>query len=147
MNPYQIVSESLSNKVFYHGSHVQGLSYIEPRQESIRFKLQTAKIWVTEDIDFASTFTFKWTSEDTDGDSWFDRKNGKCVMTIPKKSKQRLLYPGSIYIVEDKNYKVWNPKWPFELYSDLPKVKVIKEIQYDTSLECMQKNGVILKFV
>ena len=141
MNGYQIVSESLASKIFYHSSPTQGLKIIDPRNETRRIGNRGTRVFVSDSKAFSSGFTFRWNS--SDGIRFGQTDDGPWTMEIPKKFKSRMMKPCSIYTVENQPYIPIRDmsETPVEFYTR-KSVRIIKEEKYRTSLEAMKSNGV-----
>jgi len=139
MNGYQIVCESLSSTTrFFHGSPIQNLKILDLKKDSVRFKTQSPNVFLTDDVSYASCFTFAWSNDE--GFELGSVNNSPWQLQVPKKYKDRLKKPCSIYTVENGSYKQIKSA-PMEYVSKHP-VKILKEEKYKTALEAMMKNGV-----
>ncbi len=145
MNNYQLICEVLKQSVkLYHGSSTQNLKIIEPRRKTYVHKTDPPRVFVTTDESFAACFTFYWA--DQEGFDLGNINNGPWILKVPKKFKNRLTKPCSIYIVEPGNYKQVKNMLKQEYFSTKP-IKVLEEIKYRTALDAMKTNGVKVIFI
>lgn len=142
IDSYQLICESLSQP-FYHGSSIQNLTVLSPRKKSFRFKTDSPRVFVTDDITYASAFTWNWTN--SDGIELGRINNGPYMIEIPKKFKS-IVSKGncSIYIVKGDFKQIKSQPMEYFTKSDIP---VLKEVKYSSPLEAMKKNGLVVKWI
>lgn len=134
-------------KYFYHSDSFlfQNLKVLEPRfpkTASTKELMRSKGIFASEDKAYASCFGLNYSGwhlgKEKDEDAW--------TIEIPEEARGEALKPCSIYIVSSKGFekvpKVNTPEWV-----SFKSVKVIKEEKYNTCIECMENNGVIVKFL
>ena len=142
MNNYQLICEALS-QLFYHGSSVQNLTVLSSRKKSFRFKTDSPRVFVADDIAYASAFTWNWTN--SDGIELGRINNDRYMIQIPKRFKS-IVSKGncSIYIVKGDFKQIKSQPMEYFTKSDVP---VLKELKYSSPLEAMKKNGLMVKWI
>ena len=115
----------------------------KPSKKSFRFKTDSPRVFVTDDIAYASAFTWNWT--DSDGVKLGRINNDPYTIEIPKKFKS-IVSKGncSIYIVKGDFKQIKNQPTEYFTKSDVP---VLKELKYSSPLEAMRKNGLVVKWI
>lgn len=126
----------------YHASEKQGLRQLRPEYSKTRIKKNIKGVYASNDESYAAGFCFNW-SED-EGFEFGRINNGKWTLEVPKKYKNRLDKPCSIYTVGG-NFNKINIGTP-EFVSD-ENVKVLSEEKFDTAKDCLEKNGVEIRIV
>lgn len=135
------ISEFVLQKVnksvrLFHGSPIQGLKYLEPRQESINTNVGEKKlVYATDDIRFAACFGGIWHDDIAKQGTW----DGWNTITMGMSNKVDLTKPCSIYELEnDGSFIQIATK---EMVSS-QKIKIKREIRYNSYLEALRDNGV-----
>lgn len=122
--------------VLYHGSPIQGLKYIEPRQESINVNVGKKRlVYATDDIRFAACYGTTWHDDIAKQGSW-DHWN---TVTMGISDKVDVTKPCSIYeLYNDGSFLRIATK---EVVSG-SKIKVKREIRYTSYLDMLKDVGV-----
>jgi len=145
MNPYQIVCESLkSQSILYHGSPIQNLKVLESKKKSFRFKTDSPRIFLSDEIDYASAFTWEW--KNNDGIELGNINNGPWIIEIPIRFKKKIIAsPCSIYVVKNTS-DIKQIKGQKSEYVSMNPLKVYKELKFKNPLEAMDQNGLEVKW-
>lgn len=123
--------------VLYHGSPIQGLKYIEPRQKSINTNIcnKGRLVYATDDIRFAACFGATWHDDIAKQGSWDDWN----TVTMGISDKVDVTKPCSIYeLYNDGSFLRIATK---EVVSS-SKIKVKREIRYASYLDMLKDNGI-----
>lgn len=128
------------SKVLYHASPIQGLKVITPKNNTSHDNGKIKRIYATNDIQYATTFTFP-----SDNSFCEIYKKGKSPWTIKmnEKYKHLLLKPCSIYEVSSEGFK----KVAYSEYVKTSPAPVLKEEKFKTALECMKKYGAVVNLI
>lgn len=136
-----VINEFVLQKVdksvrLFHGSPIQGLKYLEPRQESINTNVGDKKlVYATDDIRFAACFGGIWHDDIAKQGTW----DGWNTITMGMSNKVDLTKPCSIYELEnDGSFIQIATK---EMVSS-QKVKIKREIRYNSYLDALKDTGV-----
>lgn len=121
--------------ILYHGSPVQNLKEISPRNNSSHDSQKINRVYATDDEQYAAAFTFPSTSDfceisQTRGSAW--------TVKLDRRYKTLVMKPCSIYAVSSDGFK----KVKYAEYTKETPTRVLKEEKFKTALECMTKCGV-----
>lgn len=126
-------------KVLYHGSPVQNLKSIDPRDKTKHDGKNLKRIYATDEKQYAAAFTFPSTSDFCE---IYQIKGKPWIVKLSEKYKPLLMKPCSIYTISAEGFT----KVKYAEYTKDSSTKVLKEEQFKTALECMEKLGVTVKF-
>ena len=149
LNEYQIVSESLSSIILYHGSPFQNIKIIQPRRESYNKEGDKVRIAATDSAMWASTFTYRYKgfpkldSHGRPTDLSWRRITSNGVISIPRKFRKLMVKPCSLYVVKGKFVKDKD----YNEYSSYEPASVVREFKYPNPVVAMIENGWKIEWV
>lgn len=125
----------------YAGSDNLNIKLFEPRGDyTLEDKYVGKVVFATQDMRYASIYTFRWEQDDA---AHFSLINKKYSLQVLKKAETRLLKPCAIYSFDPQ---------PFELFDDLEWytkafIQPIKKKVYSSVLRCLEENKITLSIV
>lgn len=141
------LNEAKENKLYRSGPE-QNIKIFKPQKnitQNTWAKYDLKKIYATDDPSFAAGFCFVWSDQEGFNFGSNNRYSGPWELKVPKKYKNRLDNPCSMYTIDGSNFTKLKIRTPE--YTSIKPVKVIKEVKFNTCWDCLKKYKVIVKII
>lgn len=129
----------------YHGSTTQNIKILEPR---IRYtpagKIDFAAIYASSSASFAACHSFSWSS---DQGIDIEIKNSQIVLVVPRRLKDCILMPISIYKVSAADFIQTKEEETGYTWHSIKPVPVLEEDKYQSVKEALEKTGGAIRYV
>lgn len=123
----------------YHGSTVQNIKTLEPRQRFVPAgKISYKAIYATPFPAFAAAQGFPWSSDEGID---VDEKDGKIILLVPKDLKGRLLTPISIYKVSADGFSKTKEENTGLTWHTIKPTSVLEEVKYLSVIDAIDSSG------
>jgi len=132
-------------KYLYHGSDIQNLKILKPKNNSTHDKSKINRVYVADTKQIASAFTFRWDDSTGIKCGWVGNDSKLITLEIPKNFLYLLDKPCSIYTVSPKFFT--RSTGGFEEYYTTQQINVVSEEQFNSSKEAIEKYKCRIKII